>query len=77
MLRGFEREGEAATVQEWRCEVDLSGRGLCGGVSGDSDGICPESQHWRGRLNLAPGFEANMRVALREQSQYRATLDLK
>jgi hypothetical protein len=21
MLRGFEREGEAATVQEWRCEV--------------------------------------------------------
>jgi hypothetical protein len=21
VLRGFEREGEAATVQEWRCEV--------------------------------------------------------
>ena len=20
LLRGFEREGEAATVQEWRCE---------------------------------------------------------
>ena len=25
VLRGFEREGEAATVQEWRCEI-LSGR---------------------------------------------------
>ena len=23
VLRGFEREGEAATVQEWRCEVVL------------------------------------------------------
>lgn len=21
VLRGFERDGEAATVQEWRCEV--------------------------------------------------------
>ena len=21
VLRGFEREGEAATVQEWRCEI--------------------------------------------------------
>jgi hypothetical protein len=25
LLRGFEREGEAAAVQEWRCEI-LSGR---------------------------------------------------
>ena len=33
VLRGFEREGEAATVQEWRCEVRPSaGTALTGCV---------------------------------------------
>jgi hypothetical protein len=51
VLRGFERAGEAATVQEWRCEVGpTSARPADSAADGaaDSGDTCPQSQRWRG-----------------------------